>query len=326
VEVLAEVERSGFVESRHLGVVVVADADGGLLATAGDPDLVVYLRSCAKPFQAMAVRGLGVEDELGLGQVALAGACGSHNGEPDHVASVRKVLEAAGLDETALRCPPVLPTDRAARERADGPAAVYHNCSGKHAYMLAGSVVRGWAPERYTEPDHPLQAVVGDTLADFTGSPIEHVGVDGCGVPVHAVPLNGLATAYARLGARAIAGEEGPAALVEAVRHHPFMLSGTGQLDTLLVEATDGRILAKVGAEATYGAVNLATATGLALKVVDGAPRARAAALLAALRALDWLDDAEWEAVIDAATLPIHGGGHTVGIVRPAKLELSTPE
>ena len=326
MEVLAEVERSGFVESRHLGAVAVTDADGRLLATAGDPALVVYLRSTAKPFQALAVRALGVEAELGLGQVALAGACGSHNGEPDHVASVRKVLEAAGLDETTLRCPPVMPTDRTARERADGPAAVYHNCSGKHAYMLAGSVVRGWAPERYTEPDHPLQAVVGDTLADYTGCPVEHVGVDGCGVPVHAIPLRGLATAYARLGTRAATGEEGPAAVVEAVRRHPFMLSGTGQLDTILLEVTDGRVLAKVGAEATYAAVDLSTGTGLALKVLDGAPRARAAALLAALRALDWLDDEQWEAVLPAATVDIHGGGRTVGVVRPAKLDLAVPE
>ena len=257
--------------------------------------------------------------------MALAGACGSHNGEPDHVASVRKVLEAAGLDETALRCPPVLPTDRTARARVDGPAAVYHNCSGKHAYMLAGSVVRGWAPERYTEPDHPLQAVVGDALSDFAGAAVEHVGVDGCGVPVHAMPLRGLATAYARLGARAGAGDEGPAAVVEAVRRHPFMLSGTGQLDTLLVEATGGRVLAKVGAEATYGAVDLSTGTGLALKVLDGAPRARAAALLAALRALDWLDDTEWDAVIASATVEIHGGGLPVGAVRPAELTLADP-
>ena len=326
MEVLAEVERSGFVESRHLGVVAVADADGRLLATAGDPDLVVYLRSTAKPFQALAVRGLGVEAELGLGEVALAGACGSHNGEPDHVASVRKVLEAAGLDETALRCPPTLPTDRTARRRAEGPAAVYHNCSGKHAYMLAGSVVRGWAPERYTEPDHPLQAVVGDTLSDYAGVPIEHVGVDGCGVPVHAMTLRGLATAYARLATRSATGDEGPAALVEAVRRHPFMLSGTGQLDTILVEVTGGRILAKVGAEATYAATDLSTGAALALKVLDGAPRARAAALLAALRALDWLDDTQWEAVLPAATVDIHGGGRTVGAVRPAELKLTVPD
>jgi len=242
------------------------------------------------------------------------------------VASARKVLEAAGLDETALRCPPSLPSDRAARERVSGPAAIYHNCSGKHAYMLAGSVVRGWAPERYTEPDHPLQAVVGDTLSDFAGVPIEHVGVDGCGVPVHAMPLQGLATAYARLGARAAAGEDGPAAVVEAVRRHPFMLSGTGQLDTLLVEATGGRILAKVGAEAGYGAVDLHSGTGVALKVIDGAPRARGAALLAVLRALGWLDDDQWEAVLPAATVEIRGGGLPVGTVHPAKVELSRPD
>jgi L-asparaginase II len=323
MEVLAEVERSGFVESRHLGAVAVADADGGLQAAAGDPDLVVYPRSCSKPFQALAVRGLGVERELGLGQLALAGACGSHDGEPDHVASVRKVLAAAGLEESELRCPPLLPANRQARARAEGPAAVYHNCSGKHAYMLAGSVVRGWETDRYTAPEHPLQAVVADTLSEFAGVPIEHVGVDGCGVPVHAMSLRGLATAYARLGTRAAGGEEGPAALVAAVRQHPFMVAGSGQLDTVLLEATGGRVLAKVGAEAAYAAVDLDSGVGLALKVLDGAPRARGAALLAALRGLGWLDEREWEAVLPAATVEIHGGGETVGAVRPAELRLA---
>ena len=322
MEVLAEVERSGFVESRHLGAVAVAGPDGELLTAAGDPELVVYPRSCSKPFQALAVRGLGVERELGLGQLALAGACGSHDGEPDHVASVRKVLAAAGLEESDLRCPPILPGNREARARAEGPAAVYHNCSGKHAYMLAGSVVRGWETDRYTEPEHPLQAVVGDTLSEFAGVAIEHIGVDGCGVPVHAMSLRGLATAYARLGARAAGGEEGPSALVAAVRRHPFMVAGSGQLDTVLLEATGGRVLAKVGAESAYAAVDLDNGIGLALKVIDGAPRARGAALLAALRALGWLDEREWETVLPAATVEVHGGGRTVGAVRPAELRL----
>jgi L-asparaginase II len=325
MEVLAEVERSGFVESRHLGTVAVASPDGELLAAAGDPDLVVYPRSCSKPFQALAVLGLGVERELGLGPPALAGACGSHAGEPDHVASVRKVLAAAGLDESDLRCPPILPSNPQARAKASGPAPVYHNCSGKHAYMLAGSVVGGWEPQRYTAPEHPLQAVVADTLSDYVGVPIGHVGVDGCGVPVHALALRGLATAYARLGARAAGGEEGPSALVEAVRRHPFMVAGSGQLDTAILEATAGRVLAKVGAEAVYGAVNLASNIGLALKVVDGGSRARGAALLAALRGLGWLDEGEWEAVLPAATVTVHGGGRSVGAVRPAKLDLPAP-
>jgi L-asparaginase II len=219
---------------------------------------------------------------------------------------------------------PILPGDPKARARAEGPAAVYHNCSGKHAYMLAGSVVRGWEPQRYTAPEHPLQAVVADTLSDFAGVPIEHVGVDGCGVPVHAMALRGLATAFARLGARAAAGDAGPAALLAAVRQHPFMVAGSGQLDTLLLEATGGRVMAKVGAEAVYGAVNLASNIGMALKVVDGGARARGAALLAAVAALGWLDEAEWQAVLPAATVEVHGGGQKVGAVRPATLDLPT--
>src|SRR6266511_2705091 len=103
---------------------------------------------------------------------------------------------------------------------AEAPAAVYHNCSGKHAYMLAGAVARGWEIERYIEPEHPLQAVVSDTVADFAGAAIEHVGVDGCGVPVHVLPLRALATAYARIGHRAAAGGGPAAALVEAARRH----------------------------------------------------------------------------------------------------------
>src|SRR5262245_5177946 len=129
MQVLAEVERSGFVESRHLGIVAVVDSDGAMVATVGDPDEPVYLRSCAKPFQALAVRGCGAEYALGPDEWALAGACGSHNGEPRHVASVRTVLAAAGLDETALRCPPSLPSDRKARTKVPEPAPVYHNCS-----------------------------------------------------------------------------------------------------------------------------------------------------------------------------------------------------
>jgi L-asparaginase II len=326
MQVLVEVERSGFVESRHFGVAAVADADGAVLAAVGDPDLVVYPRSCSKPFQALAVRGLGVEAELGLDDVALAGACGSHNGEPGHVASVRQVLAAARLDEAALHCPAALPTDRTARAAVDQPSPVYHNCSGKHAYMLAGAVAQGWEPDRYTEPEHPLQAVVTDTLVEYTGVAVEHVGVDGCGVPVHAMPLRGLATAYARLGTRAATGQEGPAALVEAVRGHPFMICGTGQLDTLMLEATGGRVLSKVGAEAVYAAARLDTGQGLALKVVDGAPRARGAALVAVLQALGWLDEEELEAVLPAATSEVHGGGEPVGAVRPAKVELELPE
>ncbi|SRR6266511_2852550 len=322
MQVLVEVERSGFVESRHVGAVVVADADGAVQAAVGEPSMPIYLRSCAKPMQALAVWSLGVDRELGLDAVALAGAAGSHAGEPEHIASVRKVLAAAGLQEHALRCPPARPLNADARRAVDGPAPIYHNCSAKHAYMLAGAVARGWDPERYTSREHPVQAMVSDTIADLAGVAIEHVGVDGCGVPVHALSLRGLATAFARLGARATDGEEGPAALVAALRAHPVMIAGTGLLDTVLLEATGGRVLSKVGAEGSAAAVNLATSQGLAVKVLDGAPRARGPALAAALRALGWLDERELEAVLTAVTSPVLGGGEQVGVVRPAVLEL----
>ncbi|HZD73891.1 MAG TPA: asparaginase [Actinomycetota bacterium] len=322
MRVIVEVDRSGFVESQHFGAVAVADAEGTVVAAAGDPELPIYLRSCAKPLQALAVLGLGVERELGLGQLALAGAAGSHSGEPEHVASVRKVLAAAGLDESALRCPPALPSNAEARRAVEAPAAVYHNCSGKHAYMLAGALARGWRIERYTEPEHPLQAVVADTIADFAGSAIEHLGVDGCGVPVHALPLRALATAYARIGHRAAAGDGQASALVEAVRRHPVMIAGTGRLDTRLLEVTGGRLLSKAGAEGASAAVNLETNQGVAVKVLDGAARARGPALLAALNAMGWLDDGELEVLLPAAVTPVVGGGEQVGGVRPATLEL----
>ena len=322
MQVLVEVERDGFIESRHLGAVVVADADGAVHVAVGDPAMPIYLRSCAKLPQALAVWGLGVEQALGLGPLAMASAAGSHAGEPQHVAAVRKTLAAAGLDEHALRCPPALPRNQDARREADGPAAVYHNCSGKHAYMLAGAVARGWDPERYTAPEHPVQAVVSDTIADLAGTAIEHVGVDGCGVPVHALPLRGVATIYARMAARAAAGDQGPAALIAALRRRPVMIAGTGELDTVLLEATGGRVLAKAGAEGSAAAVDLATSQGLAVKVLDGAHRARGPALVAALRALGWLDEHELEPVLAASTSPVLGGGQQVGAVRPAWIEL----
>jgi L-asparaginase II len=141
-------------------------------------------------------------------------------------------------------------------------------------------------------------------------------------LPVHALPLRGLATAFARIGVHAAGGEEGPAALIAALRRHPLMIAGRGQLDTVLLEATAGRVLSKVGAEGCAAAVNLDTCQGLAVKVLDGADRARGPALVAALRALGWLGEGELGKVLVAVTRPVLGGGEPVRTVRPASLEL----
>lgn len=325
---LARVERSGFVESRHLGVAVVCDAEAKVVAAIGDPATPVYPRSAVKPFQAIATArvleaGAGPEPTAEARAVSLASASGSHAGEPVHVEAVRATLAAAGLDEGALRCPPALPRDpgdRAAAEAAGGPASIWHNCSGKHAWFLVAQAgLRGRRPgvplAGYLDPGGPLQRAVTAELSGWTGVTPGHVGVDGCGAPTLVQPLAGLATAFARLAA----GErDGAAELLAAVRQRPVLLGGRRALDTALVQATGGRVMAKVGAEAVYGAADLRSGRGLALKVLDGAARAAGPALLAVLGALGWLDEAELAQLEPMAAAPVTGGGRPVGAVRPA--------
>jgi L-asparaginase II len=322
---LALAERSGYVESRHLGAAAVCDPQGRLTASLGDPALPVYLRSTAKPLQAMAVATLGA-DAIGSGgapiewpRAALAAACGSHDGEPVHVETVLAVLDRAGLGEPDLRCPPSFPRDR--RGAGDTPRAVWHNCSGKHAWMLAGAVANGWPVAGYLDPDGPLQKAVLGTVARLAGATPAHVGVDGCGAPTPVLPLTGLATAFARLAD----GEQETAGVVEAVRSFPVLLGGTRALDTAILRVTGGRVLAKVGAEAVYAAVDLERGLACALKVTDGSARAGGPALLAVLRALGWLDGGELAELEPVACPAVMGGGHAVGRVTPARVVLDRP-
>jgi L-asparaginase II len=322
--VLAEVVRSGWVESEHLGSAVVCDSRGQVVGTLGDPDQVVYLRSTAKPLQALAVRALGPRD---VSADALAAACGSHWGEQAHSVSVLATLDRAGLGVGDLQCPPAWPTDKSAREAAErlrtGPSPLWHNCSGKHAFMLAGSVAAGFDPGRYLDPDGPLQTAVTAGVTAMTGATPVHTGTDGCGAPTWVMPLTALATGFARLAAGVAAGEEGPAALAAAVRAEPVLLAGTRALDTAVVRATDGRVLAKIGAEAVYAAADLERGLGLALKVRDGSNRAAGPALLAVLGAAGWLDEATLAELERVGGSDVLGGGRPVGRVRSASAKLS---
>jgi L-asparaginase II len=335
---LALVERSGYVESRHLGAAAVCDPGGRLIAALGDPALPVYLRSTAKPLQAMAVAALGAgmvgggQGAAGAGarvegapasiewpRAGLAAACGSHHGEPVHVETVLAVLARAGLGEADLRCPPSFPRDRGGA--GDVPRAVWHNCSGKHAWMLAGAVANGWPVTGYLDPDGPLQQAVLGAVARLAGATPTHVGIDGCGAPTPVLPLSGLATAFARLAG----GGQDAADVVGAVRGFPVLLGGTRALDTAILRVTGGRVLAKVGAEAVYAAVDLDRGLACALKVADGSARAGGPALLAVLRALGWLDGDELAELEPVACPAVMGGGHAVGRVAPAQVVLDRP-
>ncbi|MET0326044.1 MAG: asparaginase [Ilumatobacteraceae bacterium] len=291
--------RSGVVESVHRGAVVALEADGSIAWAVGDPDVGIYARSALKPLQAVAMvaAGLALPDRL------LAVVCASHDGRPEHLAAVREILAGAGLADDDLENTPTLPLDpeaiRDAIRHGVGPAAVLQNCSGKHAGMLATAVINGWTTAGYTAPGHPVQRLILESLESATGS-VHHVGVDGCGAPAPVVPLVGLARAVRRL---AVDGHP----VHRAMTGHPELVGGPTRDVTRLMRLVPG-LVAKDGAEGTYVAA-LPDGRAVALKVADGARRARAPVMVAALRALgvDLAADAVVEVVL--------GHGEPVGRV-----------
>jgi L-asparaginase II len=305
---LAVVVRSGLVESRHLGSLVALAADGSTVLELGDPDAVVLPRSTTKPLQALACLEAGAP----LAGPALGIAAGSHTGEDRHVDVVRAILAQAGLDESALRCPPDLPEDEDTRLRllraGEGASRVRMNCSGKHAAMLLACTTNGWPTEGHLHPDHPLQRVVHDVVARETGTPVGHTAVDGCGAALFGTTVRGLATAFRSLAL----ATDGPAAQVAgAMRAHPEFVGGRGHVNTRLMADLPG-VVAKGGAEGVIGVAG-PDGQAVAMKVVDGSPRATTVVALAVLRGLG----VDTTAVADLTTVPVLGGGVPVGEVRP---------
>ena len=266
-------------------------------------------RSANKPLQGVGLLAAGWQP---ADDAELALAVSSHSGEPAHLAVVRRVLAGAGLDETALGCPAMLPLSEPVAHallRAGGePTAVTMNCSGKHAAMLATCVARGWTVAGYLAPEHPLQQALRAALEQQAGEPVTAVVVDGCGAPQHALTLRGLARAFGRLVQAAPGTAERRVA--DAARRHPELVGGSERDVTDLMAAVPG-LLAKDGAEGVYAAA-LPSGAAVALKVADGAARARVPALVAGLRAVGAEDPA-----LDAlAAVPVLGGGRPVGEVR----------
>ncbi|KFU79881.1 L-asparaginase II [Amycolatopsis lurida] len=307
--VLVEVVRSGFVESVHRGALVITAPDGSVRFSAGDIERPVYPRSSNKPLQAVGMLRAG----LTIGDEELALGCGSHNGEPGHVEGALAMLSRAGLTEDALACPPAFPLHEPSMlaVASAGKRRAAMNCSGKHAAMLMTCAQLGWPTKDYEAEIHPLQKVVQATVADLTSETIETVGVDGCGAPLFAFSLTGLARSFGRL-VTAIGGPERRVA--DAVRAYPWQVAGTGREDTVLMRNIDG-LLSKGGAEGVH-AFALPDGTALALKIDDGAARARIPLLLATLRHLgiDPGDEAG-----DLGRDAVLGGGKPVGELRVAE-------
>jgi L-asparaginase II len=295
--VRVEVTRGGRVESAHAVDAVAVDGSGRTVLTAGSPQEAVFARSAIKAFQALPLVEDGVVERFGLTSEELALCCASHSGEARHVDAARSILSRIGLGEESLACGPHAPfhgeAARALARAGEEPGRIHNNCSGKHAGMLALAVAHGWETEGYQQADHPVQRRMLAEVARWTGLAESEipVAVDGCGVATFAVPLTALATAFARLLAAAGADPDGgPARVVGAMAEHPFMVAGTNRLCTALMEATGGRILAKVGAEGVYVAGDRDAGVGVAVKARDGARRAAEVALLAVLEDRGLLD------------------------------------
>ncbi|MCG6494370.1 asparaginase [Kitasatospora sp. A2-31] len=307
---VAHVTRAGVVEGTHYGSVVVLDGDGRLRFHLGDAEAACYPRSALKPVQAVAMvrAGLPLDGEL------LALAMGSHSGEERHLAATRRILALAGLTEDDLRNVPDLPYGPAVRDtwiRQDRPPSrLAQNCSGKHAAMLTLCKLNGWPLDDYDAPEHPLQRVIAEVVEDLTGQRIAHVTVDGCGTPLFAVSLHGLARAAARIATGAPGTPEFRVA--DALRSHPEMASGAGRDVARLMQAVPG-LLAKDGFEGVQIAA-LPDGRAVALKIADGADRARIPVTAAAL-ALAGVDP---RLLTGFAGEPTFGGGRPVGGVRPA--------
>jgi L-asparaginase II len=289
-----------------------ADATPGV--AAGAVTVPIFPRSSNKPLQATAMLRCGLDLD---GQL-LALAAASHSGEDFHVAGARQILAAAGLGPGALQCPPDLPLDEAAQRelvRAGArPARIYMNCSGKHAAMLATCVAAGWPTDSYTDPDHPLQLAIAATVAELAGEPVAAVGVDGCGAPLLAISVTGLARAFRAL---VLAGPGTPERRVaDAMRAYPAWTSGTTRPECEIMQAVPGLLL-KAGAEGVE-AFALADGRAGALKLEDGAQRARGPVTVAILRELGVADVTGVDlAVLERMAVgPVIGGGRRVGEVR----------
>ncbi|MGH7643081.1 MAG: asparaginase [Candidatus Dormibacteria bacterium] len=304
---LAEVRRGGIVEGVIRGHLVLVDAAGQPGRWLGDPQTVSTLRSASKPFQAASFVETGTAAALGLSDESIAIACASHLGEPGHVQAARRILEAAGLEESALQCGVHLPGDPTAAaellRRGQSPTPIYNNCSGKHSAMVATCVHQGWPLESYLERQHPLQAEIADRIARHAGLEAEELpfGVDGCGLPTFGLSLQNFAGALARAAGSDPAFQKCQAAMAK----HPWLIRGTGAFDSILVRAEGPKFTAKGGAAAIFGAVARDGSWALVIKLESGAPAGLPQVATEALQQLGHLERSLPQELTELVSIPV---------------------
>ena len=296
--VLAQLVRSGLVESTHSGYLIIIGPDGSELLTLGDVDAEMYPRSAIKSLQAAAMVRLGLE----LNDEQLALVCASHGGTDRHQAVALEILKSAGLTESDLQNTPDRPLDRKARIAfgAKPATSLAANCSGKHAGMLATCVVNGWDVKTYREANHPLQIAIANEIEELTGKSINRTSVDGCGAPLFSMSTRSIAVAARKMR---IESDSVFNRVVSACLKHPEMILAEGAFDTRMMRAVPG-LLVKGGAESVMLA-SLADGSAIAWKISDGANRANGPMMKAALAKLG--------KTIEGEVVDVLGGGTVVG-------------
>lgn len=292
---LIEASRGGTPECLHFGAVAVSDIHGHVLAQAGDPQFVTFTRSTLKALQALTFMQAGGPRALGFTREQVAMMCASHSGEAMHVRQVDGMLHKAGVSYAKLQCGCHVPLFVELGQAAGPYDERHHNCSGKHSGFLACCVQHGWSIENYLAPEHPLQQAIRRDVARALGLAPEAMktGIDGCSAPNYAVPLANLARGYARLAS----GEDDPefglsfAHLADAMTAHPELVSGTGRNDLAFMRAGRGDWISKAGADGVQVVASRSRREALAVKVSDGSKIAVAAATVAAMDQLGWLDE-----------------------------------
>ena len=292
---LANVTRADTTESQHYGHVAVVNGEGELVLALGDPHYVTFTRSAAKPFQAMPLLADNLPTHFGFDQEQVAVMMASHSGEARHVAAVERILQKIGCTAADLQCGVHQPLGEAvAKELAKSgqrPTVLQHNCSGKHAGMLAACVKNGWPLATYLQFDHPHQQRILKTFVEWFDLPNDEIklGIDGCSAPNFAIPISALARAFAKLMS---SHDEVARAVVPAFMAHPEMIAGEKRFDTEIMRCRRGTILAKTGAEGIQCiAGNWPEPLGIVIKVVDGSQRAVPAIAIEVLRRLQIADN-----------------------------------
>lgn len=321
-ELLVTMTRGGIVESEHRGWVAVARADGSLHASCGDPDRVTFARSAMKPFQTVAVIESGAAGRFGFGDQEIAVACASHNGEDRHREVVKGILNTIGLPPGALRAGEDGHKGEP-KDRWDPDKQLAQNCSGKHAAMLAACMAREFSVHYYDELDHPIQAEIRGIVSRFWQVEESDLiaGRDNCTLPAYAAPLRSIATGWAGIANPDGAPAEHREAIIrigDAMAAEPFMVAGTGRLNTELMTATNGRILAKDGAEGVLCMAVRDSGLGIAFKIQDGSFRSHQQIALSILRQIGALSNDEDAQLAELWSAELRSNrNHHVGDIEP---------